>query len=82
MVGKLGTSTISLDELFKEFSINQKIASIAELRKIVQIYKKQNVKVGFTNGCFDILHMGHLKYLMESKNFAISLLLQLIVMSQ
>ena len=30
-------------------------------------YKRKKYKVGFTNGCFDILHKGHINYLEESK---------------
>ena len=35
--------------------------------KIIDELKKQNKKVVFTNGCFDILHVGHLTYLNEAK---------------
>ena len=68
VVGKLGTSTISLNELFKEdqLFINKK-CSLLELKKIVADYKRKKYKIGFTNGCFDILHIGHINYLEESK---------------
>ncbi len=36
-------------------------------KKIVEELKKQNKVVVFTNGCFDILHVGHLRYLNEAK---------------
>lgn len=35
--------------------------------KLIEELKKQNKKVVFTNGCFDILHVGHLTYLNEAK---------------
>lgn len=35
--------------------------------KIVDTYKKNNRKVVFTNGCFDIIHAGHVRYLTEAK---------------
>ena len=68
VVGKIGTSTVSLKELFKEeqLFINKK-CSLLELKKIVADYKRKKYKVGFTNGCFDILHKGHINYLEESK---------------
>ncbi len=37
------------------------------LRKIVEELKKQGSKVVFTNGCFDIIHKGHVNYLKEAK---------------
>lgn len=37
-----------------------------EIVEIVEDLKKQNKKVVFTNGCFDILHIGHVRYLKES----------------
>ena len=36
-------------------------------KKLVEELKKQNKTVVFTNGCFDILHVGHLRYLNEAK---------------
>lgn len=36
-------------------------------KRLVEILKSQNKKVVFTNGCFDILHVGHLRYLNEAK---------------
>ncbi len=37
-----------------------------EIVEIVENLKKQNKKVVFTNGCFDILHIGHVRYLKQS----------------
>ena len=76
VVGKIGTSTISLNELFKEkqLFINKK-CSLSELKKIVANYKSKKYKVGFTNGCFDILHIGHIDYLEESKKLCDKLII-------
>lgn len=38
-----------------------------ELKKIIDKLKKENKVIVFTNGCFDILHIGHVKYLKEAK---------------
>ena len=46
---------------------NQKIKSIGELNKIVGILKNKNKKIVTTNGIFDILHIGHIRYLQEAK---------------
>jgi len=48
-------------------SINKKIKSLTELIKIVEKLKKQNKKIVTTNGVFDIIHYGHVKYLEEAK---------------
>jgi len=38
------------------------------MKEVVEMVKKQGKKVVFTNGCFDILHLGHVRYLHEAKN--------------
>lgn len=43
------------------------IKDLDELKKIRDEYKSQNKKVVFTNGVFDILHAGHVDYLIKSK---------------
>ena len=40
-----------------------KIVSIVEASEIVGSWKEEGLKVVFTNGCFDILHLGHVDYL-------------------
>ena len=47
--------------------INSKIKTLNELIKIVETLKKQNKKIITTNGVFDIIHLGHVKYLEEAK---------------
>jgi len=44
-----------------------KIKSLAELKKILVGLKKKGKRVVFTNGCFDILHYGHVMYLEAAK---------------
>ncbi len=46
---------------------NKKIKSPKQLVKIISKYKKKKRKIAFTNGCFDILHPGHISYLEEAK---------------
>ena len=50
----------------KEFE-KKIITSNSDLKKIVGIWKNENKTIVFTNGCFDILHLGHIKLLSESK---------------
>ena len=47
--------------------MNEKIKKIEELIKIVSNIKKQNKKIVTTNGVFDIIHLGHIKYLEQAK---------------
>jgi len=44
-----------------------KIKTQSELRDILREKKKNGKKIGFTNGCFDILHIGHIRYLSAAK---------------
>jgi D-beta-D-heptose 7-phosphate kinase/D-beta-D-heptose 1-phosphate adenosyltransferase len=44
-----------------------KIKNLAELKKIVSGLKSRHKKIVFTNGCFDLLHYGHIKYLEDAK---------------
>jgi len=43
--------------------LKSKIASVVEIQRLMQIWGIKSEKVVFTNGCFDILHRGHLEYL-------------------
>ena len=48
-------------------SFKDNLLSQEEMRKVINKLKKENKKVVFTNGVFDILHIGHLTYLEEAK---------------
>ena len=45
----------------------KKIINIKELKDIVEKLKKESKKIVTTNGVFDILHIGHIRYLQEAK---------------
>ena len=47
----------------------KKIVSSEELAKIVSNLKDENKKIATTNGCFDILHLGHLECLRKARSF-------------
>jgi len=49
--------------------INNKLLSIDKLLFSVSLLKKSHKKIVFTNGCFDILHAGHLKLLKHAKRY-------------
>src|SRR5271169_1096166 len=74
VVGKRGTSTVSLAELRHRIL---PAASLAPEDKIVfdwsmlderlDTWRRHGLRIGFTNGCFDLLHRGHVKLLAEAR---------------
>ncbi|MFI3285218.1 MAG: bifunctional D-glycero-beta-D-manno-heptose-7-phosphate kinase/D-glycero-beta-D-manno-heptose 1-phosphate adenylyltransferase HldE [Rikenellaceae bacterium] len=81
VVGKMGTSPILIEELKREI-VNQqqssdKIVARESLNELMESLRKRNKKVVFTNGCFDILHRGHVTYLEETKSHGDILILGL-----
>jgi len=46
--------------------IKSKIVSGIDLSRLLSFYRFRNQKVVFTNGCFDIIHLGHIKYLSQA----------------
>ncbi|WP_018249211.1 D-glycero-beta-D-manno-heptose 1-phosphate adenylyltransferase [Orenia marismortui] len=48
--------------------IKEKIYTREELNKILKQNRKQDETIVFTNGCFDILHVGHTRYLTEARS--------------
>ena len=46
--------------------IKSKIVSGIDLTRLLSFYRFRNQKVVFTNGCFDIIHLGHVKYLSQA----------------
>ncbi len=47
---------------------SDKIKPVSEARKKVAEWKSKGEKVVFTNGCFDIVHLGHVDYLEKARN--------------
>ena len=47
--------------------IERKIKSLSQLKKTISLLKSKGKRIVFTNGCFDILHYGHAKYLEEAR---------------
>ena len=72
VVGKIGTAPIYRAELARELGLGgtrleEKIRTTAELRLLVPQLQAQGKRVVFTNGCFDLLHAGHIKFLEEAR---------------
>ena len=49
--------------------LKSKIVDIEDLSPLLTLWRFKNQKIVFTNGCFDILHKGHIEYLAEAANF-------------
>jgi D-beta-D-heptose 7-phosphate kinase/D-beta-D-heptose 1-phosphate adenosyltransferase len=48
--------------------LEKKIKSLPQLQKAIRSLKSQRKRIVFTNGCFDLLHYGHVKYLQDARN--------------
>ena len=57
--------------------INQKIVSTERLTELTASWKKEGKKIVFTNGCFDLLHAGHIAYLSEAADLGDKLIIGL-----
>lgn len=83
VVGKLGSATTTLDEIYEyESSLhksnsNSHIKTFEEIEKLASKLHNLSKKIVFTNGCFDILHVGHVKYLEEARSYGDVLILGL-----
>ena len=74
-VGKVGTATVSPEEMI-EASISAhlapaeaKIATPQHMAAEIARWRARGLRVGFTNGCFDILHRGHVAYLNQARSW-------------
>ena len=45
------------------------VLSLKDIKRISSIYKSKGLKIVFTNGCFDLLHKGHLDLLKKSSKY-------------
>ncbi|WP_028241567.1 bifunctional D-glycero-beta-D-manno-heptose-7-phosphate kinase/D-glycero-beta-D-manno-heptose 1-phosphate adenylyltransferase HldE [Stutzerimonas azotifigens] len=71
VVGKLGTACISAPELRRavqrEEGSERGVMTLEQLRTAVEDARAQGERIVFTNGCFDILHAGHVTYLEQAR---------------
>ena len=69
VVQKAGTVPITYEEFINviEKTNQSKTCSFEQIKLIVNDLKRKEKKIVFTNGCFDILHAGHVKYLEKAK---------------
>ncbi len=82
VVGKVGTSTVTAREILAEVSLREghsdrKIVSRETLVRQIPRQRSGQSRVVFTNGCFDLLHVGHVKYLQAARQLGDLLVLGL-----
>ena len=71
-VRKAGTAAVYPYEIEREFDVRHvstdaKIRTAPEMRAIADTLRRENKKIVFTNGCFDLLHVGHMYLLREAR---------------
>jgi len=72
-VAKQGTATVSRQELLDALHLDElvatdrKVASLEEAIEKVAEWHRRGLKVGFANGCFDLIHPGHVRLLSEAR---------------
>ncbi|MEW6378241.1 MAG: D-glycero-beta-D-manno-heptose-7-phosphate kinase [bacterium] len=74
VVGKVGTATVTAAEILAacgggQYSTDQKVKTFLELQDLVSRHRLKGQRIVFTNGCFDLLHIGHIKLLHEARGF-------------
>jgi len=73
VVAKAGTAVAHLDEIFAALhaqelmSHERKVVSLAQAADKAENWRRQGLKVAFTNGCFDLLHPGHISLLAQAR---------------
>ncbi|MEG6592562.1 D-glycero-beta-D-manno-heptose-7-phosphate kinase [Desulfovibrio sp. 1188_IL3213] len=68
-VGKMGTAPVSITELrqaLRQGADNPKLYALPELLEKVEDWRRKNESIVFTNGCFDLLHPGHISLIRQS----------------
>ena len=82
-VGKVGTATVTPDEMVEASlsahmaSAEIKIATPKRMIEDVERWRSKGQRIGFTNGCFDILHRGHVAYLNQARTWCDKLIVGL-----
>ena len=72
-ISKIGTIPVEGHEIINEIDAEQslqvnKIMTLSKLNSCLTKLRSKSFTIGFTNGCFDILHAGHVTYLEKAKN--------------
>ena len=72
VVGKMGTATVSVEELSYRLqgqrAHSQGVIELEDLLTAMKNARAEGEKIVLTNGCFDILHPGHIRYLQQARD--------------
>jgi len=71
-VGKIGAATVDLSELSEDLrdkNTDSIFDDVKSLKETINLKKNNGAKIVMTNGCFDLLHPGHISYLKKAKSF-------------
>jgi D-beta-D-heptose 7-phosphate kinase/D-beta-D-heptose 1-phosphate adenosyltransferase len=69
----VGTAAVTADEIVAELharqleSVEKKIVSASRAREWLELWRGQGRRIGFTNGCFDLVHPGHVSLLTQAR---------------
>ncbi len=78
VVGKFGTATVSRKELLAHLdggeAGHKKILTDKDLDAVLTALRREGRRVVFTNGCFDLLHAGHVQYLAQARSYGDALI--------
>ena len=81
VVGKTGTSVAHLSEILLAINKNNyhlsKVMNLNETIKVINFWKEKKEKIGFTNGCFDYLHPGHVSLFKQAKKKCSKLIVEI-----
>jgi len=73
VVGKVGTSVVYCDDLLRAIHAGQWSAAEAKVMSLpgaverIEQWRRSSDRVGFTNGCFDLLHPGHISLIEQAR---------------
>ncbi|HYD32720.1 MAG TPA: D-glycero-beta-D-manno-heptose-7-phosphate kinase, partial [Azospirillaceae bacterium] len=73
VVGKVGTAVVRGHEILEGLHHQEwvrseaKVVTLEEAHELVERWRRRGLRVGFTNGCFDLLHPGHVSLLAQAR---------------
>ena len=72
-VERLGVATLTRDDLIRDLATHpvprqDKVQSLGDLLVELEQRRQQGQRIVFTNGCFDVLHAGHVRYLKQARD--------------
>lgn len=71
-VGRLGTATVYPTDItsalyaHRAAALQKKVLPLEHARAVVENWRREGLSIGFTNGCFDIMHAGHISLLVDA----------------